>query len=45
MKYEKPSAVVIASATVAIQDTGKGSDAAFDSQLERTNGTAYQADE
>lgn len=45
MNYEKPKAVVLASATVAIQSTGKGSDTIFDSQVERTNGTAYQADE
>jgi hypothetical protein len=45
MKYEKPSAVVIASATVAIQGTGKGSNAAVDSQWEHTTSSAYQADE
>jgi hypothetical protein len=45
MNYEKPRAVVVASACVAIQGTGKGSNTPLDIQVQHTNSPAYEADE
>jgi hypothetical protein len=45
MKYEEPQVVSVSQATMAIQSMGKGTDTPFDSKLEHTNGTAYEADE
>lgn len=45
MKYEKPQAVIVSSASAAIQSVGKGDDTPFDNKPDHTNGTAYEADE
>jgi len=45
MRYEEPRVVIVSRATAAVQSMGKGTDTPFDSKLEHTNGTAYEADE
>jgi len=48
MKYEEPKIIVLASATAAIQGTGKGYNVTPDGQMQppnHTNSPAYEADE
>jgi hypothetical protein len=45
MKYEKPQLTAVASATAAIQGSGKGSTPVLDSETTHLSENAYEADE